>query len=197
MADFPQIDTDKFQADAVKAMAIPLGFASPLWLAYGAMASAGMAYWWMSQLTKPANVEAFSGMVGKYSAIPVPETHIFEAPLMAVVTEAVIEDVPETLIPEPALVAAAVEPMTEAAQVYVEAAPKIMEAATDDLTKLVGIGPTLASKLSDLGVKSFADIATWTADDIEKFDKSLNLMGRATREKWIDQARQFADQVAH
>lgn len=196
MAAFPEFDSEKFKADAEKAISIPLGFSSPLWFAYAGMASAGVAYWWMSQLAKPENLEALHGMVEKYSLVPVPETPVIETPVLAVepppvpapplAAEPVFEDVIEPMVPEPAMVSAAVavEPVAEA-----------IEAVADDLTRLVGIGPTLAMKLSDLGVKTYNDIASWTADDIEKFDKSLNLMGRVRREDWVGQARQFADQM--
>ena len=96
-------------------------------------------------------------------------------------------------IPEPAMLAAALEPEIEGVQALEDAIPKIVEASADDLTKLSGIGPTLASKLSDLGVKTYADIASWTNDDIEKYDKTLKLLGRATRDDWIGQAKQFAE----
>ena len=40
-----------------KALSLPIGMASPLWLAFGAAASAGMAWWWMTrwaQASQPA-----------------------------------------------------------------------------------------------------------------------------------------------
>jgi predicted flap endonuclease-1-like 5' DNA nuclease len=205
MALFPEIDVEKATASAQKAMQIPLGMASPLWLAYSGMASAGVAYWWMSQFTKPVNVEAMSAMFKKYSLVPMPEMAAVEAPAlvvemateeMAAVADAVA-DVLDVAVPEPALLAAALEPEIEAAEVVEMVAPKTVEAAADDLTRLTGIGPTLASKLSDLGVKTYADIASWTSDDIEKVDKSLKLLGRATRDNWIGQAKQFAEATAH
>lgn len=38
-----------------------LGAASPLWSYFGAAASAGVAYWWMTRWTRPANLEALFG----------------------------------------------------------------------------------------------------------------------------------------
>jgi predicted flap endonuclease-1-like 5' DNA nuclease len=204
MASFSEIDFDKATADAQKAMHLPLGFMSPLWLAYSSMAGAGVAFWWMSQFAKPVNLEAMKDSWGKYSLVPMPEATLGEAPAVAkeLVTQQMaavdrafdaVTSAMEPLIPEPAILAAAFEPEIEAAQVVMDTVPKVVEASADDLTKLSGIGPTLASKLSDLGVKTYADIASWTDGDIEKYDKTLKLLGRATRDKWIDQAKQFAE----
>ena len=204
MALFPEIDFDKASADAQKAICLPLGFMSPLWLTYSGVAGAGVAFWWMSQFTKPVNLEAMKESWSKYALIPMPEATLGETP--AVVTELetreiaaferTIDAVASAMapsIPEPAMLAAALEPEIEGVQALEDAIPKIVEASADDLTKLSGIGPTLASKLSDLGVKTYADIASWTNDDIEKYDKTLKLLGRATRDDWIGQAKQFAE----
>ena len=62
----------------------------------------------------------------------------------------------------------------------------------DDLTKLTGIGPKLAGLLAERGVTRFADIASWTAEDVAAFDKDMKLMGRIDREAWIAQARRYS-----
>jgi predicted flap endonuclease-1-like 5' DNA nuclease len=205
MALFPEIDVEKATANAAKAMQVPLGLTSPLWLAYSGVASAGVAYWWMSQWTKPINLEAMSAMMQKYSLVPTPEMAAVKAPsLVAEVAAAEMQAIADAVshvldeaIPEPAILAAALEPEIEGVEAVEDAAPKIVAAGADDLTRLSGIGPTLASKLSDLGVKTYADIASWTESDIDKFDKSLKLLGRATRDDWIGQAKQFAEATAH
>lgn len=211
MALFPEIDFEKVTVDAQKTMTLPLGFMSPLWLAYSGFAGAGVAYWWMSQFTKPVNLEAIKECQGIYSLFPMPKAAIGAVPV--VVTEMEAEELGaiekaidaaitaaelmmpemEPLIPEPAILATAFDPEIEGAQVMMGAISKTVGAGADDLTKLSGIGPTLASKLSDMGVKTYADIASWTDGDIEKYDKTLKLLGRATRDKWIDQAKQFAE----
>jgi predicted flap endonuclease-1-like 5' DNA nuclease len=45
---------------AEMALRIPLGMASPLWLAFGAAASVGVAWWWMTRWTKAVNLEAMT-----------------------------------------------------------------------------------------------------------------------------------------
>jgi predicted flap endonuclease-1-like 5' DNA nuclease len=192
---------------AAKAISFPIGVASPLWLAFGAAASAGVAWWWLSKLTRPVNLEAFLLPVTKAPMAPVIED-------VAVEIEAVAEAVAEApaaaeLSPEPeAVVEAAPEP---APQAVVEAAPEpapatVIEAAAepvvetpaaptpDDLTLLVGIGPKLALALAERGVTRFADLAAWTAKDLAEADAALSLKGRAVRDAWVAQARRFAEQ---
>lgn len=71
-----------------------------------------------------------------------------------------------------------------------KAAPKANQA--DDLKLLSGVGPVLEKKLIEAGVTSFAQIASWTAKDIEEFDEKLSFKGRIEREGWVEQARKLA-----
>lgn len=59
----------------------------------------------------------------------------------------------------------------------------------DDLTRIKGIGPKLSEKLNTLGVFRFAQIADWSADDIDWIDTQVAGKGRITREDWVSQAR--------
>lgn len=75
-----------------------------------------------------------------------------------------------------------------------KAAPKAKAAVTDgdDLTKISGVGPVIVKKLHDLGVTTFAQIATWTPEDIADMDEKLNFKGRIDRDEWLTQAAEFA-----
>ena len=75
------------------------------------------------------------------------------------------------------------EPKTEA--------PKSAVGA-DDLKLLSGVGPALEKKLHEAGVTTFAQIASWTADDIAEFDEKLSFKGRIEREGWVEQATTLA-----
>jgi hypothetical protein len=86
--------------EAGKALSLPLGVVSPLWMMFAGAATAGVAYWWMTRWTRPTNLEA-------QLAAPEPEA------------QPVVEASAE-IAPEPA-----VEPEIEA---LVEAAPEIVEA---------------------------------------------------------------------
>lgn len=54
-----------------------------------------------------------------------------------------------------------------------------------------GIGPTIEKKLIAAGITSWSQIAAWGPDELAKFDKELALRGRATREEWVEQAKEL------
>lgn len=66
------------------------------------------------------------------------------------------------------------------------------ESDADDLKLLSGVGPVLEKKLNEAGVTSFAQIAGWSAKDIEEFDEKLSFKGRIEREGWVEQAKKLA-----
>ena len=71
-------------------------------------------------------------------------------------------------------------------------AAKKAEPGADDLKKLSGVGPALEKKLHAAGITSFAQIASWTEEDIAKFDEELSFKGRIEREGWVEQAKALA-----
>ncbi|MCU0883667.1 MAG: 50S ribosomal protein L21 [Beijerinckiaceae bacterium] len=62
---------------------------------------------------------------------------------------------------------------------------------TSNLSLIAGIGPTIEKKLRAAGIQTWNEIAAWTADDVAKWDAELALRGRATREEWVEQAREL------
>ena len=63
----------------------------------------------------------------------------------------------------------------------------------DDLTRIKGLGPKLAALLSELGVTRYAQIAAWSAADIENIDAKLGrFSGRIQRDQWVEQAKLLA-----
>jgi predicted flap endonuclease-1-like 5' DNA nuclease len=192
MALFPALDTPQADFDTESALRLPIGAASPLWFAFASAAGAGVAYWWMTRWTQPPNHEALDWFAPKAVQAP-----MAAAPVPALVAEPAV-DTP---------VEAAVEPIVEAADAVVETVAALAEpavetveetadaaiVAADDLTRLVGVGPKLAERLGELGVRSFKDIAAWTEDDLASFDRQLDLKGRAVRDAWVAQARRFAE----
>jgi len=62
----------------------------------------------------------------------------------------------------------------------------------DDLTMINGVGKTIANKLHDYGLSSFSQLASLTASDIKKIEKSLNFKGRIERDDWVGQAKELA-----
>ncbi|MEM6615909.1 MAG: 30S ribosomal protein S2 [Pseudomonadota bacterium] len=63
---------------------------------------------------------------------------------------------------------------------------------SDDLKKISGVGPVLETKLNQLGIYRYQQIAGFTADDIERVDTILNFKGRIERDNWIQQATELA-----
>ena len=87
-----------------------------------------------------------------------------------------------------AAVAAAVAPKAAKAK---GSAPAAGGMDTSNLSLIAGIGPTIEKKLRAAGVQTWDEIAAWTADDVAKWDAELALRGRATREEWVEQAREL------
>ncbi len=92
---------------------------------------------------------------------------------------------PAPLISAPAKAAA---PKPAAAPKAVAAAP----AKPDNLRRMIGIGPVNEKKLHAMGIKTFRQIAAWTAADIKKVEAELEFDGRIDRERWIEQAKLLA-----
>jgi predicted flap endonuclease-1-like 5' DNA nuclease len=62
----------------------------------------------------------------------------------------------------------------------------------EDLKRIRGVGVLIEKRLQALGVSSYAQIANWTADDIQRFSDKLDFKGRIERENWVEQARILA-----
>ena len=61
---------------------------------------------------------------------------------------------------------------------------------SEDLKQLSGVGPALEKKLHAAGVKSFEQIAAWSAKDVEAINEKISSKGRVEKEGWIDQAKE-------
>ena len=67
--------------------------------------------------------------------------------------------------------------------------------APDDLKLIKGVGPELEALLHRLGVFHFDQIAAWTPEEVAWVDANLEgFRGRVTREGWVEQARQLAEE---
>jgi predicted flap endonuclease-1-like 5' DNA nuclease len=158
-------DVSALRVRAARAMNAQLGLANPLWMAYGAAASAGAAWWLMAKSWQPTNLEASA-----VQYLPAPDPAPASTPLLA--AEPVIAEVPTADMQD--------------------AVEDVAPAPVDDLTRLVGIGPSTAAALAERGVATFADLAAWTEQDLAAFDAQLKLMGRSLRHRWLEQARALA-----
>ena len=63
----------------------------------------------------------------------------------------------------------------------------------DELQNIWGVGPKLAALLNDLGVFHYAQIASWTDDNLRWIDEHLEAFkGRPMRDRWVEQAKVLA-----
>ena len=65
-------------------------------------------------------------------------------------------------------------------------------AAVDDLKLISGIGPKNEKILHDLGIFTFAQVASWKKAERDWVDGYLNFHGRVEREDWVKQAKALA-----
>jgi large subunit ribosomal protein L21 len=77
------------------------------------------------------------------------------------------------------------------------AAPKAEKAAdtagvdASNLSLISGVGPAIEKKLRAAGITSWNEIAAWDDAAIAKWDEELKLGGRATKEEWVEQAKEL------
>ncbi|MGR9245600.1 5' DNA nuclease [Rhizobium leguminosarum] len=71
-------------------------------------------------------------------------------------------------------------------------AKSVARGKTDDLKLITGIGPKLEQVLNAKGIRSFAEIAAWTDEEIARFDAELGFSGRIGRDDWTGQAKVLA-----
>jgi peptide/nickel transport system ATP-binding protein len=65
-------------------------------------------------------------------------------------------------------------------------------AKPDDLKKISGVGPKIEGILNDLGIYTYAQVASWKKAEREWVDGKLKFHGRIEREDWGKQARALA-----
>ena len=66
--------------------------------------------------------------------------------------------------------------------------PAAREGKADDLQRVKGIGPVNETKLHELGVFHFDQIAQWAREEIRWVGTYLSFPGRIDRERWVHQA---------
>lgn len=65
-------------------------------------------------------------------------------------------------------------------------------AAVDDLKLISGVGPKIEGTLHELGIYTFAQVASWKKAEREWVDGYLNFKGRIERDDWTKQAKALA-----
>lgn len=155
----------------------------------GLSVSTQMASAFFGMIEGAAEAARLMATPGEASAVePIEETKVADQPVAAA------KAVKAEAAPKP--VAAKAKPAVKApvkvAKPRAKAQPSVARAAApkaDDLKLISGIGPKLQAVLNERGIRAFADIAAWTAEDIALIDEELGFEGRIGRDDWIGQAK--------
>ncbi|PDS80200.1 5' DNA nuclease [Rhizobium sp. L43] len=123
---------------------------------------------------RPENIRPAVKAVAKPAAEAKPDVEKKARPKLTVVTP-VSEPVPASQ-PKPA----------------VKARPVARAVKADDLKLIAGIGPKLEQVLNARGIRSFAEIAAWSDEEIVRLDAELGFNGRIGRDDWTGQAKVLA-----
>ena len=62
-------------------------------------------------------------------------------------------------------------------------------AAVDDRKLISGVGPKIEGTLNELGIYTYAQVASWKKAEREWVDGYLNFKGRIERDDWVKQAK--------
>lgn len=137
--------------------------------------------WIVSRTSRRARVTDEDGAPGIFRDV------LEEGAAPAARNQALI-DAPRGIITE-----AALQPVPEPMPVPVASPAPTPAASSDDLTRIKGLGPKLAALLGEFGITTFAQIAAWTPQEIERIDARLGrFSGRITRDQWVEQAKLLA-----
>ncbi|HEV2502790.1 MAG TPA: proton-conducting membrane transporter [Mesorhizobium sp.] len=133
-----------------------------------------------SAAAKPAQAKA--APAAKAAATPAAKTAPAKAP--------VAKSAPAKAAPAKAPAAKPAAAKAPAAKA--PAAKPAKSSAGDDLRRLIGIGPVNQRRLKEHGITTYAQIAGWTAADIQRVEEYLQFDGRIERERWVQQAKLLA-----
>lgn len=143
-----------------------------------------------SATSKPAQAKAApaakAAATPSAKAAPAKAAAIKSAPVKAPVAKPAAAKAPAA---KPATTKA---PAAKAAPAKAPAAKPAKSSAGDDLRRLIGIGPVNQRRLKEHGITTYAQIAGWTAADIQRVEEYLQFDGRIERERWVQQAKLLA-----
>jgi large subunit ribosomal protein L21 len=86
---------------------------------------------------------------------------------------------------------AEVKPAADTQEAKIQKLADAAPAQADDISLIAGIGPKILKGLTDMGVTTFAQVAGWTPEDVERIETELKQKGRVAREEWIEQAKEL------
>lgn len=148
---------------AAKALSFPVGAASPLWLAFGAAASAGVAFWLATRWTRRTNLEAM--LEAPVKAL---QTSVELPPEASLVSEEAVQAIVAAVDPAPVveivleaaeeLEAIVAEAMAEVAKIPAAEAP-VMEAPVMDAPGADVPEPVAEASVAEAAPEPVAEVA--------------------------------------
>ena len=164
------------------------------WMAVALAIVVGLlvAYWVFARATKPAARSHRPDVLDEGAAPAQRNQALIDAPsATASVTPVVTPPAAGIMGGVAEIIAAAVQ--EEAADPGGAEVPGLPDKHVDDLTRIKGLGPKLSTLLATLGVKTYAQIAAWSDEDIARIDSQIGTFaGRPTRDQWVEQAKLLA-----
>jgi predicted flap endonuclease-1-like 5' DNA nuclease len=155
-------------------------------LAGAALLLLAVLYWLITHKKAPPRRREGADVLTEGAARAQRNSALIEAPPAASFTSTTLAA--GVLAGEPVM-AVAVE---DAAAPLVETAPTLDKRA-DDLSRIKGLGPKLRTRLAELGVTRFDQIAAWSDTDLATIDAQLGAFaGRPAKDNWIEQAHLLA-----
>ena len=133
-----------------------------------------LAYWLLTRSKAPPARREGTDVLSEGAARATRNSALIDAPPVASFTAS-------TLAAEPVMAVAVETPPPESAE------------PADDLSRIKGLGPKLRTRLAELGVTRFDQIAAWSEADLAAIDAQLGTFaGRPAKDNWIEQARLLA-----
>lgn len=96
---------------------------------------------------------------------------------------------PEAKAPDPRQETVEAKPEKKAKAPAAKRVRKPARKGPDDLKKISGVGPRLEKVLNGMGVTTYAQIASWSDEDVLRMDETLGLDNRIVRDQWVKQAK--------
>lgn len=148
------VETPQFTPKPLS-QALLVGAASPLWGFFAGAAATGVAFWWMTRWTQPANLEAWFGGASSTTQTS-PETAVAlkaVEPWVAAVdateaaTETFVEAAKDAALQAEPIVDAAAEPIMDAMAAAPGAAQEAAEALAEPMTEAMAEAPLAAEAI--------------------------------------------------
>ena len=147
------------------------------------------------ELVESGGVRDDNSSVAEADVTPVPPAAAVAPPPPSPAIEPVVAAPVAPALPplEPEPTPTVATPPRPVAEPEVTRAQAASISSGDDLTQMKGVGPKLATRLNELGVRRYADIAALDPAAAEALDAQLgSFRGRLIRDRWIEQARFLA-----